>query len=529
MGLDLCEDLISGPLDSYWPTIRPSTLLAASLCNLPPPQMRLLMLSSMLSIGSCHSKLASRHLAFISSRNSAACRVQPTRKRAYPKHVLIPRCTYSSMHNHANELTSNEVQMRKDATKMINAAIQAVNPYVAVHNRLRIDTSKGPSNLVVKTERNELLYNLSNYDNIKIYSFGKASAAMTLAAAEIASQSSAKLEGTCIIKDDHATPDEIAVLEGYNIQVRSASHPVPDSRSINAANEILQSASSADENTLIIVCISGGGSALFCSPREPLTLKDLMETNAALLKSGMPIDKMNVIRKRLDNGKGGKLAAAAYPGTVVTLILSDIIGDPLDLIASGPTVADRSSWGDAMEIVDEYGLNAGSEHVLPMEVLELLKTGCAGILEDTPKEDHAAFSMNDATLTRYSENVLVGNNQAAVMAAADEAQKLGYKPVVLGTRVEGEASHIAGVYVSMAEILAQQRDDRQAQYQMSKLPVALIAGGETTVTIPPDCTGKGGRNQELCLAAAIKMQEIGLRDAVLVSIGTDGTDGPTGK
>ena len=434
----------------------------------------------------------------------------------------------------ASEPTSNEIKMKKDASGIINAAIQAVDPYIAVRDRLRVDldNSRQSPRLVINQDGSDISYDLSNYDDIQIFSFGKASAAMALATAEITNKAIAtsNLGGTVIIKDDHATTNEIETLNHYNIAVRSASHPVPDARSVTAANEIMASASSADSRTLLLVCISGGGSSLFCSPREPLSLQDLMETNSALLQSGMPIDKMNVIRKRLENGKGGKLAAAAYPATVLTLILSDIIGDPLDLIASGPTVADRSNWDDAMQIVKEYGLHQGGKHELPSSVLKLLQTGCEGLLEDTPKDDNPAFSWNEFTSAPYCQNVLVGNNNAAVMAAAKEAEQRGYNSIVLGTRVEGEASCVAGVYVSMAEMLSRQRQSHGTErYQMGQLPIALIAGGETTVTLPPDCNGKGGRNQELALAAGIKMQEIELRDVVLASAGTDGTDGPTGK
>lgn len=337
----------------------------------------------------------------------------------------------------AHVRTPNEIEMREDAIRIIKSAIRAVDPYVAVRDRVRVDQKEGSSTFVVQRDGTELTYDLSKYDRIKLFAFGKASATMALAAAEILITTQLKLDGIVIIKDDHATPKEIETLQKYDIAVRAASHPVPDSRSVESANEILASALKSDSRTLIVVCISGGGSALFCSPREPLSLNDLMDTNSALLKSGMPIDKMNIIRKRLENGKGGKLAAASYPATVLTLILSDIIGDPLDLIASGPTVADDSDWEHAIAIVEEYGLDEGGEHELPMAVLRLLKMGHDGLIDDTPKKDNPAFSFNSSMSTSFSENVLVGNNRAAVMAAADEANRLGYNPVVLGTRVEG--------------------------------------------------------------------------------------------
>lgn len=215
-------------------------------------------------------------------------------------------------------------------------------------------------------------------------------------------------------------------------------------------------------------------------------------------------------------------------------MLSDIIGDPLDLIASGPTVPDSSDWDSALTLVKEYDLDAGGAHELPPAVLDLLKMGKAEKLDDTPKSSHPAFSRmnssssgNDSKL--FSETILVGNNDSAVLAAADASNNLGYNPVVLGTRFEGEAYHVAGTYVSMADMLARQRNDstNNIKYPIAPLPAALIAGGETVVSLPPLCKGKGGRNQELALTAAIKMQEMGLRDVVLASVGTDGTDGPT--
>jgi len=448
-------------------------------------------------------------------------------------------------------MTANETQMTKDALRMARAAIRAVYPDVAIRDRLRVEyDDEGRRVLVARAGGGggvpvrELAYDLSDYDNVRIVSFGKASAAMALAAAEVLSDSTSRsnipaprLDGVVIIKDDHATDEEIKTLnEKYNILVRSASHPVPDARSVAAATEILELASSSDSRTLIVACISGGGSALFCSPRDTLTLDDLMAVNRRLLQSGMPIEHMNVIRKRLENGKGGRLAAAAYPATVLALVLSDIIGDPLDLIASGPTVPDDgSSWDDAHGLVNAYGLNSGGEHELPIAVLDLLLMGKDGKLDDTPKSAHPAFSAIGATDKHpskkehklFSETILVGNNDAAVLAAADEAAKMGYNPVILGTRVDGEASCVASFYISMAEMLSRQRNDAHIKHPIASLPVALIAGGETVVTLPPNCQGRGGRNQELALSAALKMQEVGLRDVVLASVGTDGTDGPT--
>jgi glycerate 2-kinase len=269
----------------------------------------------------------------------------------------------------------------------------------------------------------------------------------------------------------------------------------------------------------VVACISGGGSALFCAPHPSLSLADLQATSTALLQSGWSIQDMNVVRKRLEQGKGGRLAQAAFPGHVMSLILSDVLGDPLDLIASGPTVPDTSTWQDAMRLVQQ-GL---PENALPDAVYQLLQDGVENKIPDSPSADDAGFSK--------CTNCLVGNNAVAVTAAAKKAQELGYHPVVLGTQLEGEASQVARVYIGLAQHLQQQATDTRTgdnnMYAMAKLPAALIAGGETTVSIPKDSTGKGGRNQELALAAAVAMKTSKLRQVVLASVGTDGTDGPT--
>jgi len=332
-----------------------------------------------------------------------------------------------------------------------------------------------------------------------------------------------------VTKDDHATQAQIDKLKGFHIDLEYASHPIPDDRSISSSDKLLSMVKSASSKTLILNCISGGGSALFCTPHHPLTLTDMAKVNEQLLRSGMPITEINIIRKKLEIGKGGGLVGLSYPATCVTMVLSDVIGDPLDLIASGPSVPDQSSWIDAWELVERYDLDEGGRHELPSSVLELLKKGRDGS-QDIPSKNHTSFcikceeSVNESKL---SETVLVGNNFLAVSAAAEEAQKLGYNPIVLGTTMEGETIHVANVYVSMAaQAQLQRTNPGTAVFPFVKLPAAIIAGGETTVTLS-ESHGKGGRNQELGLAAAIKMKSSGLRDMILASVGTDGTDGPT--
>jgi len=214
-----------------------------------------------------------------------------------------------------------------------------------------------------------------------------------------------------------------------------------------------------------------------------------------------------------------------------------VIGDPLDLIASGPTVRDESTWADAWNLVQRYNLDEGGKYELPSEIRSVLKAGMEKEeLNVQHEEDTKIISEggNSSSFVDESRTVLVGNNALAVDAAASEALKLGYNPVVLGTTIEGEAIHIANMYISMAQQIALQRnndsDDHEqtstSLFPISRLPAALIAGGETVVTLPDD-HGMGGRNQEIGLAAALQMKKLALRNVVVASVGTDGTDGPT--
>jgi glycerate-2-kinase len=404
--------------------------------------------------------------------------------------------------------TPEETQMTADCLKITNAAIRAVDPVFSVQASL---VHLGDSQFSLQGT----VYDLNDYDKIVLVAFGKASSAMATAVVDRLVQSlyCPELSGLVIIKDDHATTAELDKLARHNVTVKSAAHPVPDERSVAASEQLLDLVrDAASSQTLLLACISGGGSALFCAPHPSLSLADLQATNTALLQSGWSIQDMNVVRKRLEQGKGGRLAQAAFPAPMASLILSDVLGDSLDLIASGPTVPDTSTWQDAWELVKTLPVGT-----LPAAVQQLLQDGVDGKVPDSPSAHHAAF--------QQCLNCLVGNNAVAVTAAAARAMELGYNPVVLGTQLQGEASQVAQVFVGLAQHLQQQNDD--TGYSMTQLPAALIAGGETTVSIPKDSTGKGGRNQELALAAAIAMKTRKLRNIVLASVGTDGTDGPT--
>ena len=268
--------------------------------------------------------------------------------------------------------------------------------------------------------------------------------------------------------------------------------------------KILELLKSADERTLVICLISGGGSALMPAPSEGITLEEKQETTRLLLECGANIVELNAIRKHFSQVKGGGLARAAFPARVVALMLSDVIGDPLDVIASGPTVPDTSTFKTCQEIVDKYDL--GDQ--IPPSVQDRMQEGLAGRIPDTPKP-------GDEALERC-QNVVVGSNGLAVSAAKDRATELGYNTMVLSTRLEGEAREVAHVYSAVAkEVLT--------SGQPVPAPACVIAGGETTVTVRG--SGKGGRNQEIALAGALQLA--GWDGVVLFSGGTDGTDGPT--
>src|SRR5918912_4049346 len=275
-------------------------------------------------------------------------------------------------------------------------------------------------------------------------------------------------------------------------------------RSAEPTRAIADLLATADQHDLVVCLISGGGSALLTLPVEGVSLDDLQQTTEALLKSGATINEINTVRKHLDDVKGGGLARMARPAPVLTLVLSDVVGNPLDAIASGPSVPDTTTWADAAEVLDRYSL----WDAVPASVGERLRAGQAGRLPDTPKPGDPLFER--------VQTHIVGSNLGACAAAALAAQRLGFQTLVLTTYVEGEAREVARV---LAGIL---REVDASGHPLAR-PCCLIAGGETTVTVRG--SGKGGRNQELALAAATPLR--GLRDVLLASVGTDGNDGPT--
>ena len=301
----------------------------------------------------------------------------------------------------------------------------------------------------------------------------------------------------------------VAVKDGYRAETRrirlvEAGHPVPDARGEAAARQIRALAESAGADDLLLVLVSGGGSALTPAPAPPITLADKQAMTRLLLAAGANINELNAVRKHCSLLKGGQLARAAAPARVHALLLSDVIGDPLDVIASGPTAPDVSTFAGALAILDRFDLRGRA----PAAVLERLERGARGEIHETPKPADPVFGA--------VTNTVIGNNLLVVEAAAARARALGYAPHVLTRGLEGEAREVARTLVDLARRV--QRGDGPVA-----APACLIAGGETTVTVRG--AGTGGRCQEWALAAALELE--GTSGIVALAAGTDGTDGPT--
>ncbi len=378
-------------------------------------------------------------------------------------------------------------RMRADAASIFGSAVAAVDAQECVKRFVRL---QGRTLRIGGVD-----YNLESFERVLVVGTGKASPRMGVALEEELGDRIS--DGVINTKYAHAEPLR-------RIRTVECGHPVPDEAGVEGTREILAALERADDRTLVICLISGGGSALMPAPSEGITLQEKQDTTRLLLECGANIVELNAVRKHLSRVKGGGLARTAFPATVVSLMLSDVIGDPMDVIASGPTVPDTSTFKTCIEIFQKYEVSSR----LPEAVRTRFGAGAAGEIPETPKP-------GDAVLERC-HNVIVGSNGLAVAAAADCARDLGYNTLVLSTRLEGEAREVANVYSAIGkEILT------------SGVPVAapacVIAGGETTVTVRG--SGKGGRNQELVLAGAMHLS--GWEGTVLFSGGTDGTDGPT--
>ncbi len=381
---------------------------------------------------------------------------------------------------------SKENRLRADLHQVLRAALQAVEPGECVRRVLR-RTSQG---LEVAGQPHPL-----PPGRLWVVGFGKASARM---AAAVEAELAELISGGLVVTADGYR------AETRRVEVVEAGHPVPDARGQEAASRIVDLLSQAEEGDLVIVLISGGGSALLTSPAPGISLPDLMVTTQLLLKSGATIRELNTVRKHLSQVKGGQLARLAAPAQVFSLILSDVPGDPLDVIASGPTVPDPTTFQEAVEVLRRRGLWGA----VPDMVRQRLEAGVKGLVPETPKPGDPLF--------QRVKNVVVGSGTTAALAACRRGEELGYRTLLLTTTLEGEAREVGRVFASLARELA-------ASGRPLPPPALIVAAGETTVTVRGE--GKGGRNQEFSLAAALGIQ--GLEGVVICGLGTDGRDGPT--
>lgn len=384
-----------------------------------------------------------------------------------------------------------------------NAAVERVEPYKMIKKYIKLDDN----GLIIKFENKEIIYNLDNYEKIFVFAIGKAAFNMGYAIETILGKRIDK--GVIVTKYGHI--DNNITLQDFDII--EAGHPVPDENSIKGAKKIYDLAKDSDEKTLIINLISGGGSALFTLPDYGLTLEDMQKTTQVLLECGANITEINSLRKHISKVKGGKFARVCYPAKMINIILSDVIGDRLDSIASGISVPDNTSFNYVYDVIKKYNI----ESKLPEQVIEIIEKGLKKEIDDTPKEGDLIFN--------NVENILLGNNYSALLAAKkifkNQSIIKDISPYILTSHISGEAKEIAKFFASIAIDGVKNLNDY-------KKPFVIIAGGETTVTIKGK--GKGGRNQEMILSFLLNIMKYRdvIKDKVyFLSCGTDGTDGPT--
>ena len=382
--------------------------------------------------------------------------------------------------------------VRDDLKAIYTAAINAVNPAAAVEGhvkRLEDSLAIHSAGAISGT------FDLRKFDRVIVVGAGKATAPMARAIEKILGD---RIDAGCI-----------CVKYGYTenlskIEIMEAAHPVPDGNGAAGARRILEMMGGTGENDLVISLISGGGSALLPLPPDSITLEEKRATTQLLLKSGAGIHEVNTVRKHLSRVKGGNLAKAARSATIINLMMSDVVGDDMDVIASGPFVPDNTTFRDAAAVIDRYKLGAA----VPKSVLEHLQAGVRGDVEENPGPQSPVF---DAVM-----NVIIASNIISLRAARDEASRRGYNSVILSSMIEGDTRDAAFWHARIAREVA-------ASSNPAAAPACIISGGETTVVVRGD--GLGGRNMEFAMQGALFIE--GYDDITMASIGTDGTDGPT--
>jgi glycerate 2-kinase len=376
---------------------------------------------------------------------------------------------------------------RELAVESLEHALSAVDPKQIIRSKLSLKNSR--------LHTDGLSFDLKEFKNIYVIGGGKASGPMAEALEQIL--------------DKRITSGIVNVPHGSNsttniVKLHGANHPIPDEAGVKGTRRMLEIAKQAEDDDLVICLISGGGSSLMPLPRGAVSLIDKKRMTDRLLKCGATINEINTVRKHISDFKGGWLAKKAYPATVLNLILSDVVGDPLDFIASGPTVPDSTTFSDAVEVLKKHNLWTEA----PTSIKRVLSDGQKGLIPENPKAHDIAF--------KKVHNVVVGNNRFSSLAACEYLKSKGLNTLLLTATLEGEARQVGAMLASVAQEVI-------ASGNPVPRPAGIVAGGETTVTV----TGKGlgGRNQEITLAAALRLD--GRNQVVVASLSTDGIDGPT--
>ncbi|MDI6819669.1 MAG: glycerate kinase [Candidatus Hodarchaeaceae archaeon] len=373
--------------------------------------------------------------------------------------------------------------------EIVNRAISSADPSSAMRRRLRLVEGR------LRVGAHE--FDLSEVGKIIVVGGGKASGNMAEVLEEILGD---RITGGVVNVPEGAA----SRCETRKIKLVEAGHPLPTEAGVGGAEEMIDLVSDLEPQDLVICLLSGGGSALVTLPAEGISLDELRETTQLLLKSGATIQEVNAVRKHLSRIKGGQLAKAAYPAKVITLLISDVVGDRLDTIASGPTYPDSTTYSDALAVIERYEILKK----VPVSILRHLRLGAEGKVPETPKPGEKYF------LNTLHE--VIASNADAVGAAAEVGRSHGFNVSVLTATMHGEAREVG------AHLAAVAKDVMETGKPVSR-PALLISGGETTVTVKGE--GTGGRNQELALSAAIGIS--GLRNVAVASFSTDGIDGPT--
>jgi glycerate 2-kinase len=377
-------------------------------------------------------------------------------------------------------------ELRQSARLIWEAALNAANPATCIRNFLKVTDG------VLTIGGKQIDIN----GRLLVIGAGKPSARMAQVVEEILG--SYITDGLVVTKYGHA-------LALQRIKLVEAGHPIPDTSGIRAAQQTRDLLRGLTKDDVVLCLVSGGGSALWPAPAEGITLEEKQEVTQLLLRAGATIRETNAIRKHLSDMKGGQLARWAAPAHVISLIISDVIGDAVDFIASGPTAPDTTSFSDALSIIQKYGLQ------VPEAVVERFQDGVHGRIPETPKPGDPLF--------KHVDNYIIANNRLLIDAAAEKARELYFNTLILGTEVEGEAKDIGRFFGAVAREIGRSGNP-------IKSPACILAAGETTVTVRGH--GLGGRNQEMALAWAIAMaSRPGSTQACFASVASDGTDGPT--